>query len=198
MRPIPRLMRIALAIALASAAALSSAQGTVTPAKKELVQKTLRLSQANIEGVGAVIAGQTAAQALQAARQAMGRVPQDKRQALANELQADIRRFQEEATPLLRASAVRSAPSTLGAMLEEKFSEDELKVLNAWLESPVSRKYQQLSSDALQALSQKIIAETRPQIEPKLKALDQQMTAKLNAAIANTPDTRGSGQPATK
>jgi hypothetical protein len=191
-------MRIALAIALASVAALSSAQGTVTPAKKELVQKTLRLSQANIEGVGAVIAGQTAAQALQAARQAMGRVPQDKRQALANELQADIRRFQEEATPLLRASAVKSAPSTLGAMLEEKFSEDELKVLNAWLESPVSRKYQQLSSDALQALSQKIIAETRPQIEPKLKALDQQMTAKLNAAIANAPDARGSGQPAAK
>jgi uncharacterized protein len=198
MRPIPRLMRIALAIALAGAAALSSAQGTVTPAKKELVQKTLRLSQANIEGVGAVIAGQTAAQALQAVRQAMARVPQDKRQALANELQADIRRFQEEATPLLRASAVKSAPSTLGAMLEEKFSEDELKVLNAWLESPVSRKYQQLSSDALQALSQKIIAETRPQIEPKLKTLDQQMTAKLNAAIANAPDSRSSSQPAPK
>lgn len=198
MRPIPLLMHIALAFALVSATTPSSAQGTVTPAKKELVQKTLRLGQANIEGVGAVLAAQTAAQALQAAGRAMARVPEDKRRALASELQADIRKFQDEATPLLRASAVKWAPSTLGAMLEEKFSEDELKVLNAWLESPVSRKYQQLSSDALQALNQKIIAETRPQIEPKLKALDQQMTAKLNAAIGGAPASGASGQPAKK
>jgi len=60
-------------------------------------------------------------------------------------------------------------------------------VLIAWLESPVSRKYQQLSSDALQALSQKIVTDTRPQVEPKLKALEQTMIAKLNAAAGNAP-----------
>ena len=59
-----------------------------------------------------------------------------------------------------------------------------LEVLVAWLESPVSRKYQQITPDAQQALTQKIVAETRPQIEPKLKALEQTMMAMLKTASA--------------
>jgi uncharacterized protein len=111
-------------------------------------------------------------------------VAADKREALAAELQAEVRKFFDEAAPLLRERAVKLAPSTIGAALEEKFSEDELKSLIAWLESPVSRKYQQLGSEVQQGLMQKVVAESRPQVEPKLKALDQALTAKLAAAGA--------------
>ena len=95
---------------------------------------------------------------------------------------------------VLRASAIKLAPSTIGTALEEKLSEDELKVLIAWLESPVNRKYAQIAGDAQQVLGQKLVTETRTQIEPKLKALEQAMGARLNAAGAGAA---GGAAPAT-
>ena len=186
-----RLARAALITVLAGAAGLSAAQGTAPSAKKDLVQKVLTLQQAGIESVGVGIANQTANQVLQVAGQAMGRVPADKREALGAELQAEVRKFFDDVAPLLRASAVKNAPSTIGTALEEKFSEDELKVLISWLESPVSRKYQQMSPELQQGLGQKLVAETRPQIEPKLKALEQVMGAKLAAAVGAAPGASG-------
>lgn len=208
------LARIALVVVLAGAAAQVSAQGAaqapvapakkeaaapVSPAKKELVRKALQLQQTGIESVGVGMANQAAGQVMQMAGPGIARAPEDKRRALVSDLQAEVRKFQSEAAPILRASAVKWAPSTLGAALEEKFSEDELKVLVAWLESPVSRKYQQITPDAQQALTQKIVTETRPQIEPKLKTLEQAMVAKLTAATAPaSPPAPAPAQPAKK
>lgn len=183
-----RLARAALITSLAGAASLCVAQGTpaasatASPAKKAQVQKVLQLQQSGIENIGNMLANQTANQVMQVAGQALSRLPADKRESVAAELQADVRKFHEEIAPMLRASAVKLAPSILGSALEEKFSEDELKVLIAWLESPVNRKYAQLAAESQQALGQKLVAESRPQIDPKLKALEQQMGARLSAA----------------
>lgn len=196
MKPTSRLAPLAVLTMLACSAAPSVAQVAAppaapaaaavasSPAKKELVKKALQLQQAGIESVGVAMASQAAGQLLQIATPAITRLPEDKRQGVATELQAEVRKFQGEVTPILRASATKWAPSTLGTALEEKLTEDELKTLIAWLESPVSRKYQQLSGGAQQALTQKVVAETRPQVEPKLKALEQAMMAKLKAASA--------------
>jgi len=175
--------RLACAAILSTVAATAMAQGTASPAKKDLVQKVLTLQQPGIEGIGNALANQTATQVLQVAGQAMSRVAPEKREALGAELQAEVRKFYEDIAPVLRASAMKNAPSTIGAALEEKFSEDELKVLLSWLESPVSKKYQQVSAELQQALGQKLVAETRPQIEPKLKALEGVMGSKLRAAV---------------
>jgi uncharacterized protein len=175
----PGIAQVAAPPAAPAAAAVAS-----SPAKKELVKKALQLQQPGIEGVGVAMAGQAAGQLLQLATPAIARLPEDKRKGVATELQAEVRKFQGEVTPILRASATKWAPSTLGTALEEKLTEDELKTLVAWLESPVSRKYQQLSGGAQQALTQKVVEETRPQVEPKLKALEQAMMAKLKAASA--------------
>ena len=185
------LARAALITVLAGAAGLSGAQGTAPSAKKDLVQKVLTLQQAGIESVGVGIANQTASQVLQVAGQAMGRVPADKREALGAELQAEVRKFFDDVSPMLRASAVKNAPSTIGVALEEKFSEDELKVLISWLESPVSRKYQQMSPELQQGLGQKLVAERRPEIEAKLKALERGMGATLAAAVGPGPGAAG-------
>jgi len=186
-----RLARAALITTLAGAASFSGAQGTSSPAKQALVQKALLLQQPGIEGIGNGLANQTASQVMQVTGQALSRVPADKREALATELQADVRKFYEEIAPVLRNAAVKMAPSTIGTALDEKFTEDELKVLVAWLDSPVNRKYQQFANDSQQALSQKLVAETRVQIEPKLKALEQVMGGKLAAAGAAGPAANG-------
>lgn len=178
----PWLKRAALITTLAGAASLSFAQGTASPAKKELVQKVLQLQQPGIEGIGNQLANQTATQVMQVTGQALARVPADKREALGAELQAEVRKFYDETSALLRERALKVAPSTVGTSLEEKFSEDELKVLITWLESPVNRKFQQVAGEMQQGLAQKVVADTRAQIEPKLKALEQVLTGKLNAA----------------
>jgi hypothetical protein len=174
----------ALLVVLSGMAAQGALAQEVSPAKKELVQKLLKLQQAPIEAIGNQLASQTAAQAMQAAGQALGRVPPDKREAVGKAIEADVRKFFDETAALLKERAVALAPATVGAVLAEKFSEEELKVLLTWLESPVARKYQQLGPEMQQGLAQKLVAETRAQVEPKLKRLDESITAKVNAAAA--------------
>jgi hypothetical protein len=185
-----RLARAALISTLAGAAALCQAQTTSTPAKQALVQKALQLQQPGIEGIGNALANQTANQVMQVTGQALSRLPADKREVVAGELQTEVRKFYDEIAPVLRAAAVKLAPSTIGTALEEKFSEDELKVLVAWLESPVNRKYQQFAGETQQVLGQKLVADTRTQIEPRLKALEQVIGGKLSAA-GGTPGAAG-------
>lgn len=180
-----RSIHAGLAALLLTAAIGAAAQGAASPAsaaKKELVARVLQLQQSGIEALGTQIAGQTAGQVLQAVGAAMPRVPADKREAVFNQIQGDVRKFHDDIAPMLRTRAARLAPTTLGTALEEKFSEEELKSLVAWLESPTSRKFQQVAGEVQQSFAQKLVADTRPQVEPKLKALEESIAAKLNAA----------------
>ena len=167
------------AAALAVATTLCAAQGTSSPAKKELVQKILQHQKPAFENAGTTLANQVASQVMQMTAQAISRAPADKREALANEARAEIKKFFDDASAVMREQSVRVAPGIVGAALEEKFSEDELKTLLAWLESPVSRKFQQTALEVQQGLSQKVVTDTKPAIEPKLKALEQTLTKKL-------------------
>ena len=169
------------ALALIVAAAPAHAQN-----KKELIAKVVQLHMQGIENVGRVIAGQTSQQMLQAAGQALPRVAADKREAVGKEIQDDVKKFYDEIEPLLKKRAVELAPATVGAAYEEKFSEDELKVIISWLESPVSKKYAQMDRDQGNALAEKVVADTRPTIEPKLKALEAIVAKRLGVA-ANEP-----------
>ncbi len=192
MTAIKQLARAALITCLAGAANLAMAQNASSPAKQALVQKALQLQQVGIENVGNALANNTANQVMSVAGQALMRVPADKREALAAEVQAEVRKFMEDITPGLRAAAWKAAPSTLGATLDEKYSEDELKVLVGWLDSPVNRKYQQTMADLQPSLSQKLVTDSRGQVEPKLKALEMSLATKLNVA-AGLPPPQASG-----
>lgn len=151
-----------------------------TPAKKELVAKILLLQQPSIEGIATLLAQQPAAQMMQGANVALQtRIAPDKREAVAKEIQADVKKYVDEAVPLLRERAVKLAPSTLGPLLEENFSEDELKQLIAIMESPVNRKYGQMNGELQKALGDKLVAETRSLIEPKVKELDASIGKRL-------------------
>jgi hypothetical protein len=111
------------------------------------------------------------------------RVPPDKREALQKDLQGDLKKYMDAALPLVRDKAVAAAPSTIGTQLEQKFSEDELRQLIGWLESPVAKKYQLMLPDLQKALTDKLVAETRPLIEPKLRDLDANVGKHLAAVM---------------
>ncbi len=194
-----RLHSLALASALAAALALpftAAAQGPApapprpnasapaplpsSPAKKALVAKILQLQQPGIEGLARQFAEQPAMQMLQQVGPALQqRVPAERREAVAKEIQADARKYAEEATPIVRERALKLAPATIGVLLEERFTEDELKQIIVLLESPLNRKYQAMGPEMQRALGEKLVAETRSTIEPKVKALEQQVVKRL-------------------
>ena len=177
-------------------AALAQSSANSSPAKKELIQKALQLQSAGIESIGTQLAGQTAQQVLGAVGQALQRVPAEKRDLLATEIQADVKKFFDEISPTLRTNAQKLGPSILGVALEEKLNEDELKTLVAWLESPVSRKYQQLVTESQQTMMQKVVADSRPTVDPKLKALEQTIAKRLGvppAGVAAPAGPAGAG-----
>jgi hypothetical protein len=169
---------------IAWAVLLLAAVAAQAQTKKELVAKVVQLHQQGIEQIGRIIAGQTSQQMLQAAGQALPNVAADKREAVGKEIQAEVKKFYDEVEPLLKKRAIELAPATVGPAYEDKFSEDELKTLIAWLESPVSRKYAEIDRAQGNALAEKVVAETRATIEPKIKALEATVAKRLGVPTA--------------
>jgi len=175
-------------------AGLASAQSTPaapasSPAKKELVAKLLKLQQPGLEGLARQVAEDPAAQILRQAGTALSaRIPADQQQAVATQIQADAKKYADEAVPVVRASALKLAPSTVGAVLDKEFTEDELKQIVAiqeTLESPAYVKYRSKSDDMQKALLEKLIPDTKGVIEPKMRALEQTIGKRLG--LTDTP-----------
>jgi hypothetical protein len=171
----------ALLASAAIAHAQTAASGAATsPAKKELVQKLLLLQQPGIEAMARNMVEQPAGRMMEAAGQILQRqVPPEKREAIGKSIEADVKKYVDDAMPIVRDRAIKLAPSTIGATLEEKFTEDELKQLIAWLESPVNKKYGQLGAEMQSNFTQKLVADARPTIEPRLLALQTKVGASL-------------------
>lgn len=183
-----------LAVVMAFLALASGVQAESTPAKKELVNKVLLLQQPAIEQAAQALVERPAAQMMQQAGMVLqSKVAADKREAVAKQIQADVKQYADEVVPLVRARSVSLAPSTVGALLDEKFTEDELKQLIAIIESPVNRKFLQMGGDMQKALLEKLIEQTQPTIEPKIKALELAISKHLglpapsNAAASTKP-----------
>ncbi len=187
----PTRLALALALALAFAAQAQAQQTPIaapaapaplptSPAKKQLVAKIISLQTPGIEALARQMVEQPAAQLLQQAGPALQqRVPAEQREAVGREIQADVRKFVDEAAPVARERAVKLAPSTIGTVLEERMTEDELKQVIAILESPANKKFQSLAGDMQRSLAEKLVAETRPLIQPKLQALEQSVAKRL-------------------
>ena len=168
-----------LAMALAFTLA-TPAQAQNSAAKNELIVKILQLQRPAIEGLATVLAQQPAQQMMQQAGIALQtRVEKDKREAIAKEIQADLKKYADDVVPLVRERAVKLAPASIGVLLEEKFSEDELRELIKIMESPVNRKFAQLNGDMQKTLSEKLVAETRSLVTPKVQALEQSVAKRL-------------------
>ncbi|MCZ4315924.1 hypothetical protein O4H66_21205 [Comamonadaceae bacterium G21597-S1] len=171
-------MKKILVAAMLIAGSVAHAQSSAT--KQELVAKVLQLQQPAIELVARAMAEQPAQILVQRAGPVLQqRIPPDKRQAVAQEIQADVKRYVDETVPMVRERAVALAPSTIGVLLDERFTEDELRQLIAIIESPVNRKFQSLGGEMQKSLTSKLVAETKALIEPKVRALDRAVGQRL-------------------
>ncbi|MDG5977416.1 hypothetical protein H010_19327 [Hydrogenophaga taeniospiralis CCUG 15921] len=182
---------LTLTLALLIAATGASAQTPAAPAtKKELVARLLKLQQPGIEALARAMAEQPAAQLLDRADVILpNAVSADRRETVAKEIQADTAKYLNETVPLVTTRAVKLAPTTVGSLLEEKFSEAELLQIVTLLESPVYAKYMQLTGSMQKALQEKLLADTRGTVEPKVKQLEQSISKRLGgpATPASAP-----------
>jgi len=193
------LTALCLALQAQAQSTPAPAAAPVSQAKKELVQKLLTLQQPVFETIARNVVERPAMQMMQAAAQALQtQVPAEKREATGKSIETDVRQFVEESAPVLRERAVKLAPSTFGAVFEEKFTEDELKQLIAWTESPVNKKFKQTLPEVETGFVKKLIAEAGPLLDPKLQALQQKVRATLVANAAPAPAAAASAAPATK
>ena len=179
------------AASAAAAAPAAAPAAPVSPAKKALVAKVLLLQQPGIEAMARTMVEQPALQLMQQAGQALQqRVPAEQREAVGREIQADLRKYVDETTPLVRDRAIKLAPTTIGAILEQKMTEEELKQVVQILESPANKKFQSLSGDMQRAIAEKLVADTQPLVQPKLQAVQQSIGKRLGLtpnAAASAP-----------
>ncbi len=177
------LIALALGLTAVSAQAQAQAPAAGSPAKKEFTARIVKQQQPGIEGMARSLAEQPAMELMGSAANALpSRVPKDKQEAVAKEIHADVQKYLDEAVPLVQGRAVKLAPATIGAVLEARFSEEELKQLAGMLESPVYNKFQQLGEEMQKTLADKVVADTRSIIEPKVRALEQSVAKRLGVS----------------
>lgn len=187
------MMKILTAVTLLAGAALAHAQST--PARKELAQKLVQVQTASFENIARQIVERPVAQLMQQASTVLQtQVAPDKREAAARSIEADIRKYVDETVPVVRERALKLAPSTYGVALEEKFSEDELKQLIAWFDSPLNKKLQQAGPEMLSSFGQKLVADAGPVIEPRLQSLQQKMRTTLGIPAPAAPGASGAAK----
>jgi hypothetical protein len=183
------------AMALAAAMAAGATPGTAwsqaattapapatSAAKKEQIAKLLSLQAPGIEQLATQIAQQPAIQLMQQAGAVVQRLPEDKREALGRDIDADIKKYVDSAVPVVRSRATELAPLTVGVLLEERFSEQELREIVATLESPTWRKFQGAANDMQRAIVERLVTDTRPLVDPKVQALQKSIGDRLRAA----------------
>lgn len=175
---------MAMVLGAAFAAQAQAPASPASPAKKDLVARILKQQQAGIENIARSLVEQPAIELMGNAASALpARVAKDKQEAVAKDIQADVQKYLAEAVPLAQARAVKIAPASVGALLEEKFSEEELKQLVAIVESPVYTRFQRMGDDMQKVLADKLVAETRGTIEPKVRALEQSVAKRLGVPL---------------
>lgn len=186
MKRLLALTTLCFAIHAQAQTAASAPAAPTSAAKKELVKKLLQLQQASFDGLSRSIVERPAIQLMQAAGQALQtQVPADKRAATGKQIEADIKKFVDESSVVMRDRTAKLVPTTFGVGLEEKFTEDELRQFIAWTESPANKKFQQILPDIQTVFMQKLAAETAPSLDPKFQALQQKVRTTLTTAIGN-------------
>ena len=201
-------LRATLVVASAFAATGASAQVTnaasapaapSSPAKKALVQRILTLQQSEIEALARNVVERPAAQMMREAGLAIQQqVAPEKRESTGRAIEAEVKKYVDEAYPPVRERALKLAPTTIGAVLEAKMSEDELRALLAWLDSPTNKKYQQIAVDMRNSFFQKLLADMPALLDPKLQALDGRIRVILGIPPAAAAAPASAARPASK
>lgn len=157
------------------------AQPATSAEKQVLIERVLVLWP--VENVAIAMAQRPALEALQQSRAALqGRVTAQKQELVLKDVTADVKKYLEEVTPLVRQVAEKSKPVALTPLLAQHFTDTELQQLIDLLESPITKKFESLSPELERSFGEHVARQAGQSINPKLETLSKTISGKLRAA----------------
>lgn len=188
----------ALAAALLISPLAFAQKADSSPAKKELIGKVLKLQQPAIEQLTVSVLSRPVNDLAQKLMPAIRNLPEAKRESTAKSIDATLRKFMDDNAPALVEKGKSVQASTIGVTLDEKFTEDELKQLVAWLESPVSKKFAEVAPDLQAAYTKRLIDDNGKSLDDKFNTLQANIAKQLGLDTpANAGPASGAQKPAT-
>ena len=176
----------ALGVAGVAHAQTKAAAPANLPAPDAEKQKAIDRILANVHPENGVIQAlqRPAVEAMQKSMIAMQtqHVPKERMDKAMKEIGADVQHYIEISTPVVTASAKKVTNQTVGPLLAQNFSADELRQLAAIYESPVKAKFDKLIPQLETAVGDKVTADVAPAINKNIQALIESVGTKLRIA----------------
>jgi len=175
--------RIPAAIVLVAACAVS----TSALAQNDKRALATKLAQIQAKADSAALAGQLTDSAVGPVLAGWSQrldetVPPARQKDVRDKLDVELKKFAESTYRTVEAQTGKAAEAALVPIFMEKLSEDELKTIITYLESPVSAKFQALGPDATNAWAKRVVDATKPAVEAGAKNFDSAATRIVNAA----------------
>ena len=188
--PLRTCLHLAVAAALSVAgpahAQTKAAAPANLPAPDAEKQKAIDRILANVHPENGVIQAlqRPAIEAMQKSMIAMQtqHVPKERMDKAMKDIAADVQHYVEISTPVVTASAKKLTNQTVGPLLAQNFSADELRQLAAIFESPVKAKFDKLIPQLEVAVGDKVTADVGPAINKNIQALTESVGTKLRIA----------------
>ena len=121
-------------------------------------------------------------------------VPPARQKEVRDKLDVELKKFVEAAQKTIEAQTAKAAESALVPIFMEKLTEDEMKAIIAYFESPVSAKFQALGPEAGNAWAKQIVDATRASVESSAKTFD---TAASRIVASSGGGSAGKGSAAS-
>ncbi|MDO5623610.1 MAG: DUF2059 domain-containing protein [Pseudomonadota bacterium] len=114
-------------------------------------------------------------------------VPPARQKDVRDKLDVELKKFADSTHKTVEAQTAKSAEAALVPVFMEKLSEEELKTIIAYLESPASAKFQALGGEAANAWAQRIIEATKPAVESGAKTFEASANRIVTSAAGSAP-----------
>jgi len=187
-RPL-QLLALAAAIAATSsvhAQAAPAAAAAPLPAPDAEKQKVIdRILEVFHPEVGVLKAVQRPGlEAMQKSNIAMetARVAPERREKALKDISTDVQKYLDTTTPIATASAKKYTNPSVGPILAKNFTLEELRQIEAMLESPLKARFEKLVPDMENAVGQKVQADIAPQVNQNVKTMTEAVGTKLRIA----------------
>ena len=187
------LSKLPIAILFAAVCAISTGANAQNDSKRALAVKLAQMQQ---KADGEAMVEQLTATAVQPLLAGWSQrldetVPPARQKEVRDKLDVELKKYADSTHKVVEAQTAKAAEAALVPIFMEKLTEDELKQIVAYMESPASAKFQALGPDATNAWAKRIIDATKPQVESGAKTFE----AAANRIVSSSG---GSAAPAKK
>ena len=109
-------------------------------------------------------------------------VPPARQKEVRDKLDVELKKFADSTHKSIEAQVGKAPEAAMVPIFMEKLSEEEMKTIIAYMESPASAKLQALGADATDAWAKRIIDSTRSQVEASAKTFESAADRIVKAA----------------